>query len=346
MAKNKKKTPAGMPSEIAEKQGFSTNDITEGKDTGSWFMNDSGEVDTSRTTKEMVKDFNEAKGYDQPEPLEGASGTIARGNQGDNAIANPDAPDTADITKRHKEELAQLQNAIGDTGVVTGSIPAKESITEEVTPEVETETTNTTQAENEIPKAPEQGNVDFSDYIKNYYGPKNGADYLKSLWANGAGGKAAAIGNVLGNILGATGKGLAGQDYITDWQQYKDNYTKEMAERNQKAFDQNLDISRQLRTNDVARGEMLKALDQYEKIGKNMDPEKFENIRKALTATGNAGQMEYYLASALGELSSDPDFMSAVKGAGENATQLLSNLTQFGANTLKPLNYVFGGGWK
>lgn len=343
----KKKIASGIPSNIAIDQGLSTNDITEGKDTGSWFMNDNGEVDTSRTTKEMVHDFNEAKGYDQPEPLEGASGTIARGNQGDNAIENPNAPDTADITKRHNEELAQLQNAIGDTGVVTGSIPATESITEEATPE---ETVNVDDkepaTENILNKAPEEANLDFSDYIKNYYGPKNGADYLKSLWSQGAGGKAAAIGNVLGNILGATGKGLAGQDYTTDWQQYKDNYTKEMADRNQKAFDQNLDIAHQLRTNDVARNELVKAIENYSKIGKNMDPEKFENIRKALTATGKNSQMEYYLASALGELSSDPDFMNAVKGAGENATQLLSNLTQFGANTLKPLNYVFGGGWK
>lgn len=218
---------------------------------------------------------------------------------------------------------------------------------EEVTPEEgETETANSTPVENEMPKAPEEANADFSDYIKNYYGPKNGADYLKSLWSQGAGGKAAAIGNVLGNILGATGKGLAGQDYTSDWQQYKDNYTKEMAERNQKAFDQNMDISKQLRTNDVARGEMLKALDQYAKIGKNLDQEKYENIRKALTATGKNSQMEYYLASALGELASDPEFMKSVKGLSGGAAELLSNLAQFGTNTLKPLNYVFGGGWK
>lgn len=198
-------------------------------------------------------------------------------------------------------------------------------------------------SQSEMPKAPASANVDFSDYLKNYYGPKNGADYLKALWSNGAGGKAAAIGNVLGNLLGATGKGLAGQDYKTDWQTYKDNYIKEMADRNQKAFDQNMDISRQLRTNDVARGEMLKALEQYEKIGKGMTPEKFENIRKALTATGNSSQMEYYLSSVLGDLSSDPDFMKAVKDAGSNAAELLGNITKFGANTLRPLNYVFGG---
>ena len=195
MAKNKKKTPAGMPSEIAEKQGLSTNDITEGKDTGSWFMNDNGEVDTSRTTKEMVHDFNEVKGYDQPEPLEGASGTVARGNPGDNAIANPDAPDTADITKRHNEELAQLQNAIGDTNVATGSIVQPETLGNEAESEIvqsdEQPSSDIIQSDEQLPKAPEEANLDFSDYIKNYYGPKNGADYLKSLWANGASGKAA-----------------------------------------------------------------------------------------------------------------------------------------------------------
>lgn len=352
MAKNKKTIPAGMPSEIAEKQGFSTNDITEGKDTGSWFMNENGEVDTSRTTKEMVKDFNEAKGYDQPEPLEGASGTIARGNPGDNAIANPGAPDTADVTKKHNEELAQLQNAIGDTNVATGVIPNEPLVTEETeVKEEEPEDNKSGDADSngdnknnksELPKAPEEANLDFSDYISNFYGPKNGADYLKSLWSQGAGGKAAAIGNVLGNILGATGKGLAGKDYTSDWQTYKDNYTKEMAERNQKAFDQNMDISKQLRTNDVARNEMLKTLENYQKIGGNLTPEKFENIRKALTATGKGSQIDYYLASALGELSSDPAFMEAAKEAGGNAVELLGNLAQFSGNTLRPINWFFG----
>lgn len=364
MAKNKKTTiPAGMPSEIAEKQGFSTNDITEGKDTGSWFT----QPDVDKKIDEYVKKEG------NNEPLSGSQGLVAKGNQGDNDLAYnnyeekffpnnggeqlvtmlggdqgetesiaPKPEDTADVTERHNEELAQLQNAIGDTGVVTGSIPSTENITEEVTPEVETETSNPISIENEMPKAPESANVDFSDYIKNYYGPKNGADYLKSLWSQGADGKAAAIGNVLGNILGATGKGLAGKDYTSDWQTYKDNYTKEMAERNQKAFDQNMEISKQLRTNDVARNEMLKTLENYEKIGKNLDPEKFESIRKALTATGKGSQIDYYLASALGELSSDPAFMEAAKEAGGNVVELLGNLAQFSGNTIRPLNWFFG----
>ena len=42
-------------------------------------------------------------------PIEGASGNIAKGNQGDNAIANPNAADTSQVTQAHKEELASVQ---------------------------------------------------------------------------------------------------------------------------------------------------------------------------------------------------------------------------------------------
>lgn len=334
------KSKAGMPSNIENEQGLTTNNITStpemthksGKIENKAWWNDP-DVD-KRIDDYVAKELENTK----------VSNMEARGNQGDNAITNPDAPDTADVTKRHLAEQSLLSNAINTSEPVTGNvINEAPKVTEEAPAEEVTEASAEAPVENALSKAPEEANLDFSDYLKNYYGPKNGADYLKSLWANGAGGKAAAIGNVLGNLLGATGKGLAGQDYKTDWQTYKDNYIKEMADRNQKAFDQNMDISRQLRTNDVARGEMLKALEQYEKIGKNMDPKKFENIRKALTATGNSSQMEYYLSSVLGDLTSDPDFMKSVKDAGSNASELLSNLTKFGANTLRPLNYVFGG---
>lgn len=337
------KSKAGMPSNIENAKNLATNNITStpemthksGKIENKAWWND---PDVDKRIDEYVKKEG------NNEPLSGSQGLVAKGNQGDNAIVNPDAPDTADVTKRHNEEQALLSNAINTSEPVTGNVINEvPKVTEKVTPETVTPEGTTETPQSDMPKAPASANVDFSDYLKNYYGPKNGADYLKALWSNGVGGKAAAIGNVLGNLLGATGKGLAGQDYKTDWQTYKDNYIKEMADRNQKAFDQNMDISRQLRTNDVARGEMLKALEQYEKIGKGMTPEKFENIRKALTATGNSSQMEYYLSSVLGDLTSDPDFMKSVKDAGSNAAELLGNITKFGANTLRPLNYVFGG---
>lgn len=250
------------------------------------------------------------------------------------------------------KEKAALENEAEKPEMTPTEVVQPEALGDNVEPTVQSDKqpgSETVQPEGQLPKAPEEANVDFSDYINNYYGPKNGADYLKSLWSQGKEGKAQAIGNVLGNLLGqagtinVAGAQGSGSDYKSDWQTYKDNYQKEMADRNQKAFDQNMDISHQLRTNEVARNELVKALDNYEKIGKNLDPEKFENIRKALTATGKNGQMEYYLASALGELTSDPDFMNAVKEAGGNAAELLGNLTKFGANTLKPVNYIFGG---
>ena len=286
----------------------------------------------------VVNEIAEKTGMDITSPYAIRNTPVHPGDEVDEYLKDPANYDPSKEGQRENEvekpeviEMPQKETTPLGSAVEPNNGEVKE---EEVTPE---------ESKEEIGKAPSSANVDFSDYLKNYYGPKNGADYLKALWSNGAGGKAAAIGNVLGNLLGATGKGLAGQDYKTDWQTYKDNYIKEMADRNQKAFDQNMDISRQLRTNDVARGEMLKALDQYAKIGKGMTPEKFENIRKALTATGNSSQMEYYLSSVLGDLTSDPDFMKAVKDAGSNASELLGNLTKFGANTLKPLNYVFGG---
>ena len=201
-----------------------------------------------------------------------------------------------------------------------------------------------------LEEAPKEANLDFSDYIDNYYGPKNAADYLKSLWADGKYGKA--IGNVLGNLMGKLGTinvaGAQGQgrDYTSDWENYTNNYQKALAERNQKAFDQNLDISKQLRTNDVARNEMLKTLENYKKIGGKLTDEDFQNIRKAMTATGNGSQKDYYLASILGEISSDPKFKEAAKEASGQVAELFGNIAQFGAATMKPLNYIFGGGWK
>ena len=42
-------------------------------------------------------------------PIEGASGDIARGNQGDNTVENPNALNTAEVTDDHEKELASAQ---------------------------------------------------------------------------------------------------------------------------------------------------------------------------------------------------------------------------------------------
>ena len=176
------KSKAGMPSNIENAKNLATNNITStpemthksGKIENKAWWNDP-DVD-KRIDDYVAKELENTK----------VPNMEAKGNQGDNAIANPDAPDTADVTKRHLAEQALLSNAINTSEPVTGNvINEAPKVAETVTPEKVTEET----PQSEMPKAPASANVDFSDYLKNYYGPKNGADYLKSLWANGAGGK-------------------------------------------------------------------------------------------------------------------------------------------------------------
>lgn len=61
----------------------------------------------STVAEDKIAEIEQKKRMENP--IEGASGDIARGNQGDNAIANPDALDTSEITDVHKKELAAAQ---------------------------------------------------------------------------------------------------------------------------------------------------------------------------------------------------------------------------------------------
>lgn len=284
MAKNKNKT---NQKEMTHKSGK----IPEKE----WFMNDNGEVDTSRTTKEMVRDFNEAKGYDQPEPLEGASGTIAKGNQGDNAIENPDAPNTVDITKEHQEELAQLQNEAGTTDVATGTILGKGEKTKPSEKPMEVKSTN--QVGQEV--KPTLEDLKFAQqYYDDYRLPKNGAEYLKQLWGQGAAGKAKAVGNVIGNLLGKAGTinvgGAQGQgrDFTSDWENYVNSYQKEMADRNARIFNDNMDIVKQASTNAQARKDLVAQLELALKNAGKLDANAMRLLQIWSTATAPSSALD------------------------------------------------------
>lgn len=194
--------------------------------------------------------------------------------------------------------------------------------------------------------APDENAVDpdfYKKYVDQYYGPQNGADYLKSLWSQGAGGKAAAVGNVLGNLMGAVGKGALGQDYETDWEKYKNNYIQAQSERNKRAFEDNMDIVKQLRQNDVAREELSKTMEKMKELGK-ITPQEFEAIKKGMAATGKSSQVDYYLASILGGLAGDKDFTEALKGMGEEGMKLLSGIAGFAGNAVGGINRFLSGG--
>lgn len=70
-------------------------------DTRPWYEKD------STVAEDQIAELEQKKRMENP--IEGASGNIARGNQGDNAIANPDALDTSEVTKVHNIEKAAAQ---------------------------------------------------------------------------------------------------------------------------------------------------------------------------------------------------------------------------------------------
>lgn len=126
---------------------------------------------------------------------------------------------------------------------------------------------------------------------------KSGADYLQALWGNGAKGKAQAIGNVLGNLLGAVGRGAAGQDYTSDWQKFKDEYTKQSQERRAAAAKNAQDMINTIAQNKEARAELVNALQQAKAQGANLTADDMIAIQNWQTATQPSSALNKAIAS-------------------------------------------------
>lgn len=126
---------------------------------------------------------------------------------------------------------------------------------------------------------------------------KSGADYLKALWGSGAQGKAQAVANVLGNLLGAVGKGAAGQDYTSDWQRYKDEYTKQAQERRAEASKNAQDMVNTIAQNKEARAELVNALQQAKAQGANLSADDMIAIQNWQTATQPSSALNKAIAS-------------------------------------------------
>lgn len=76
-------------------------DYEDSLDTRNWYEKG------STVAEDQIAELEQKKRMENP--IEGASGDIARGNQGDNALANPNALDTSDVTKIHNIEKAAAQ---------------------------------------------------------------------------------------------------------------------------------------------------------------------------------------------------------------------------------------------
>lgn len=128
---------------------------------------------------------------------------------------------------------------------------------------------------------------------------KSGADYLQALWGKGAKGKAQAVANVLGNLLGAVGKGAAGQDYTSDWQRYKDEYTKQAQERRAEASKNALDMVNTVALNKEARAELVNALNQAKANGANISEKDMAAINAWQNATTPSSALNKAIASLI-----------------------------------------------
>ena len=126
---------------------------------------------------------------------------------------------------------------------------------------------------------------------------KSGADYLQALWEKGAKGKAQAVANVLGNLLGATGKGAAGQDYTSDWQRYKDEYTKQSQERRAEASKNAQDMVNTVALNKEARAELVNALNQAKANGANISEKDMAAINAWQNATTPSSALNKAIAA-------------------------------------------------
>ena len=76
-------------------------DYEDSLDTRNWYEKG------STVAEDQIAELEQKKRMENP--IEGASGDIARGNQGDNALANPNALDTSEVTDVHQKELASVQ---------------------------------------------------------------------------------------------------------------------------------------------------------------------------------------------------------------------------------------------
>lgn len=134
---------------------------------------------------------------------------------------------------------------------------------------------------------------------------KSGADYLQALWGKGAKGKAQAVGNVLGNLLGAVGKGAAGKDYTSDWQKFRDEYTAQSQARRAEASQNALNMVNTAAQNDEARMELVNALNQAKANGANLTEKDLAAINAWQTATAPSSALNKAIAALVNKVSQE-----------------------------------------
>lgn len=125
---------------------------------------------------------------------------------------------------------------------------------------------------------------------------KSGADYVKYLWSQGAGGKARALANVLGNVL----QGVGGKK--TQWEDFTENYQKQEREARETAMSDAMNAIKTANQNQAVRTELVKSLNQAISKGANLSPSEMAAIQQWQTATTPSSALDKAIASIFAKL--------------------------------------------
>lgn len=129
---------------------------------------------------------------------------------------------------------------------------------------------------------------------------KSGSDFLKYLWGQGGSGKAKAIGNVLGNLLSASGNAVKGEsDKGTQWNDFVTNYMQSENEARKTAISDAQAAVKTANANKAARTELVKALNQAKAQGKNITEADMLAIEKWQRATNPSSALDKAIASIM-----------------------------------------------
>lgn len=135
---------------------------------------------------------------------------------------------------------------------------------------------------------------------------KSGSDFLKYLWGQGGSGKAKAIGNVLGNILSASGNAIKGEgDKGTQWNDFVTNYMQNENKARKTAISDAQSAVKTANANKAARTELVKALNQAKAQGKNITGADTLAIEKWQRAINPSSALDKAIASIMAKM---PEF--------------------------------------
>jgi hypothetical protein len=136
---------------------------------------------------------------------------------------------------------------------------------------------------------------------------KSGSDFLKYLWGQGGSGKAKAIGNVLGNLLSASGNAVKGEgDKGTQWNDFVTNYMQNENEARKTAMSDAQNAVKTANANKAARTELIKALNQAKAQGKNITEADLAAIDAWQKATNPSSALDKAIAAILAKIGNIP----------------------------------------